>query len=59
MSELGDYEPITPHQYAAEAAAAGETAWWLYAFTSLFASIREGRWAAVSGDAAALAARPA
>jgi NAD(P)H dehydrogenase (quinone) len=52
------YVALTPDEYAAETAAAGEDAWWLYAFSTMFASIREGRWAAVSGETAGLMGRP-
>jgi NAD(P)H dehydrogenase (quinone) len=53
-----EYVALTPHDYAAETAGAGEDAWWLYAFSSMFASIREGRWAEVSADAAELLGHP-
>jgi len=43
-----EYDDVTPADYAAETAAAGEDPWWLYVFASMFASVREGRWAAVS-----------
>lgn len=52
------YVALTPDEYAAETAAAGEDPWWLYAFSTMFASIREGRWAAVSEEAARLMGRP-
>ncbi|MEV6106513.1 NAD(P)H-binding protein [Streptomyces sp. NPDC051940] len=51
------YEELTPAEYLAETARAGEDPWWLYAFTSMFASVREGRWAAVSGEYGRLTGR--
>lgn len=53
-----EYVALTPHDYAAETAAAGEDAWWLYAFSSMFAAIREDRWAEVTDDARQLLGRP-
>lgn len=52
------YVPLTPHHYADEAAAAGEEPWWLYAFSSMFAAIREGRWTAVSDEVERLTGAP-
>jgi NAD(P)H dehydrogenase (quinone) len=43
-----EYVALTPHEYAAETAAGGEEAWWLYAYSSMFASIREHRWTETS-----------
>ena len=40
-----------------ELSAAGEDPWWTYAFATMFASIRQQRWAAVSDDVAALTGR--
>jgi NAD(P)H dehydrogenase (quinone) len=31
-------------------AIAGEDPWWMYAYSTMFASIREQRWAAVSDE---------
>jgi NAD(P)H dehydrogenase (quinone) len=31
-------------------AVAGEDPWWMYAYSTMFASIREQRWAAVSDE---------
>jgi NAD(P)H dehydrogenase (quinone) len=31
-------------------AIAGEDPWWIYAYSTMFASIREQRWAAVSDE---------
>jgi NAD(P)H dehydrogenase (quinone) len=44
------YTDITPGEHCARMAATGEDPWWMYAFSSMFASIREQRWAAVSGE---------
>ncbi|MQY13540.1 hypothetical protein SRB5_36880 [Streptomyces sp. RB5] len=44
------YEDIDPVEYTVETARAGEEHWWLYAFSSMFASVRERRWEAVSAD---------
>ena len=44
------YADITPAEHCTRMAAAGEDPWWMYAFSSMFASIREQRWAAVSGE---------
>jgi len=41
-----------------EMAAAGEDPWWMYAYSTMFASIREQRWAAVSGEVHRLTGRP-
>jgi NAD(P)H dehydrogenase (quinone) len=42
------YVSITPGKHCAEMAAAGEDPWWMYAYSTMFASIRGQRWAAVS-----------
>jgi NAD(P)H dehydrogenase (quinone) len=54
-----EYVELTPHEYAAETAAAGEEAWWLYAYSSMFGSIREHRWEEVSDGVRRLTGRPA
>ncbi|MFK4065740.1 hypothetical protein [Streptomyces sp. NPDC029674] len=43
--------------YCAERAAAGLGPWWLYAFSSMFASVREQRWDRVRNDYAQLTGR--
>jgi NAD(P)H dehydrogenase (quinone) len=45
-----DYVRITPAEHCAELAIAGEDPWWMYAYSTMFASIREQRWVAVSGE---------
>jgi NAD(P)H dehydrogenase (quinone) len=51
------YVDITPAEYLAELAAEGEDAWWMYAYSSMFASIREQRWARTTDEVAALTGR--
>lgn len=46
------YLPITPAAYQTELAAAGETPWWTYAYTSMFESISQQRWTGVSSEVA-------
>jgi NAD(P)H dehydrogenase (quinone) len=45
-----EYTGITPAEHCAEMAVAGEDPWWMYAYATMFASIREQRWAAVSDE---------
>ena len=47
---LLEYVGITPAEHCAEMAAAGEDPWWMYAYSTMFASIRGQRWAAVSDE---------
>jgi NAD(P)H dehydrogenase (quinone) len=49
---------ITPAEHLAEMAAQGEDAWWMYAYSSMFASIREQRWDRTSDEVATLTGRP-
>jgi NAD(P)H dehydrogenase (quinone) len=51
------YVNIAPGEHCAEMAAAGEDPWWMYAYSTMFASIREQRWAAVSGEIQRLTGR--
>lgn len=51
------YVNIAPGERCAEMAAAGEDPWWMYAYSTMFASIREQRWAAVSGEVHRLTGR--
>jgi NAD(P)H dehydrogenase (quinone) len=39
---------ISPAEFIAELARAGEEPWWIYAYATMFESIRDGRWAKVS-----------
>ncbi|MGW7385970.1 hypothetical protein [Streptomyces sp. NPDC054794] len=43
--------------YCAETAATGLDPWWLYAFSSMFASVREQRWDRVCNDHTRLTGR--
>ena len=52
------YTAITPAELVADLAADGEDPWWIYAYSSMFASIRDHRWAAVSTDTERLTGRP-
>ena len=45
-----EYVGITPAEHWVEMALAGEDPWWMYAYSTMFASIREQRWAAVSDE---------
>ena len=53
------YTAITPAELVADLAADGEDPWWIYAYSSMFASIRDHRWAAVSADTERLTGQPA
>jgi NAD(P)H dehydrogenase (quinone) len=44
------YFPVTPEEHRIDMARAGEEPWWAYACSTMFASIREQRWATVSDD---------
>ncbi|GAB7111000.1 SDR family oxidoreductase [Streptomyces phaeofaciens JCM 4814] len=48
------YVDIPDAVYCAETAASGLDPWWLYAFSSMFASVREQRWDRVRDDYAQL-----
>jgi NAD(P)H dehydrogenase (quinone) len=50
---------VTPQQFASTLLRAGETPWWTYAYTSLFAAIDQRRWQATSGAVTRLSGRPA
>jgi len=52
-----EYVDITPGEHSVEMAAAGEDPWWMYAYSTMFASIRGQRWAAVSGEVHRLTGR--
>jgi NAD(P)H dehydrogenase (quinone) len=45
-----EYVDLAPAEYCIEVAREGESPWWLYAFSSMFDSVREQRWAAVSEE---------
>lgn len=44
------YSPATPAEFQRGLAADGFDAWWCYAFSSMFASVREHRWERVSDE---------
>jgi NAD(P)H dehydrogenase (quinone) len=45
-----EYAGITPSEHCAEMAIAVEDPWWIYAYSTTFASIRGQRWAAASDE---------
>ena len=45
-----EYVDLAPAEYCIEVAREGESPWWLYAFSSMFDSVREQRWSSVSGE---------
>jgi NAD(P)H dehydrogenase (quinone) len=52
------YTAITGGELVTDLAAAGEDPWWIYAFSSMFASIRDHRWKSVSADTERLTGIP-
>jgi NAD(P)H dehydrogenase (quinone) len=54
-----EYIDLPPSEYRAEIARQGEEAWWEYAYSTMFDSIREQRWATVTDDVLDLTGRPA
>jgi NAD(P)H dehydrogenase (quinone) len=52
------YVDLAPGDYQAEVARTGLDPWWCYAFTTMFGSVREQRWASVSGEVLRLTGRP-
>jgi NAD(P)H dehydrogenase (quinone) len=63
MAEIAEargarYVPVSEAEFAA-AVAHRETPWWAYAYTSMFASIREHRWEVVSDAVPVLTGRTA
>jgi NAD(P)H dehydrogenase (quinone) len=52
------YVDTDPASYLAELAGTGLEPWWCYAFSTMFGSVREQRWAAVSGEVARLTGQP-
>lgn len=51
------YADVDEPTFVAETARGGESPWWTYAYASMFASLRQGRWAAVSDEVRALTGR--
>jgi NAD(P)H dehydrogenase (quinone) len=52
------YAETTPAQFAAMLLRRGEALWWTYAYTTMFESIRQGRWETMSDAVAELTGRP-
>jgi len=52
------YAEVTPADFQIELARGGEEAWWCYAYSTMFDSVREQRWASVSGEVFRLTGRP-
>jgi NAD(P)H dehydrogenase (quinone) len=52
------YADVTPADFQIELARGGEEAWWCYAYSTMFDSVREQRWASVSGEVFRLTGRP-
>ena len=52
------YIGLTPAGYRVEMAHAGEDPWWQYAYSTMFDSIRQQRWSAVSDEVLRLTGRP-
>jgi NAD(P)H dehydrogenase (quinone) len=52
-----EYVELSADAYSRELANAGEDPWWVYAYASMFASIREHRWASVSDQVTELTGR--
>jgi NAD(P)H dehydrogenase (quinone) len=51
------YHEISEAEFAAGLTLSGEEPWWVYAYTTMFAAIREKRWETVSGEVARLLGR--
>jgi NAD(P)H dehydrogenase (quinone) len=51
------YTEMTPVEHCNEMAEAGEEPWWAYAFSTMFESVRQGRWATVTDEVARLTGR--
>jgi NAD(P)H dehydrogenase (quinone) len=52
------YADVTPADFQIELARGGEEAWWCYAYSTMFDSVREQRWAGVSGEVFRLTGQP-
>jgi len=52
------YADVTPADFQIELARGGEEAWWCYAYSTMFDSVREQRWGSVSGEVFRLTGRP-
>ncbi|MDG4825710.1 NmrA family NAD(P)-binding protein [Asanoa sp. WMMD1127] len=52
------YAETSPAEFAAALGRLGEEQWWIYAYASMFASVRQGRWAATGDAVEKLTGRP-
>jgi nucleoside-diphosphate-sugar epimerase len=52
-----DYVDLTPAEHHVEMAHEGEDPWWMYAFSTMFASVRQQRWDSVSSEVLQLTGR--
>jgi NAD(P)H dehydrogenase (quinone) len=52
------YVELSPVEHRVEMAGAGDDPWWMYAFSTMFDSVREQRWTAVSDEILRLTGRP-
>jgi NAD(P)H dehydrogenase (quinone) len=52
------YTETTPAEFAGRLLRRGEALWWTYAYTTMFESIRQGRWETMSDAVAELTGRP-
>lgn len=53
-----EYVDSTPAEHRVEMAGDGVDSWWIYAYSTMFDSIRQQRWAAVSDEVARLTGSP-
>jgi NAD(P)H dehydrogenase (quinone) len=53
-----EYVDLSPSEHCIEMARAGEDPWWMYAFSTMFDSVRQQRWASVSREVFQLTGRP-
>jgi NAD(P)H dehydrogenase (quinone) len=51
------YTDIAPHEHVVEMTKGGLNPWWVYAYSSMFQSIREHRWASISDEVSRLTGR--
>jgi NAD(P)H dehydrogenase (quinone) len=52
------YAETTPAEFAGMLLRRGEALWWTYAYTTMFESIRQGRWGTMSDAVAELTGHP-
>ncbi|WP_407317814.1 NAD(P)H-binding protein [Isoptericola halotolerans] len=51
------YADVSPEVHVEELARLGEQPWWIYAYSTMFASVREDRWSTVSDEVLRLTGR--